>query len=271
MQDRLQKVISRAGIASRRQAEELILAGKVKVNEQVVTELGVKVSPQDKVKVDGKLIRREKLVYLLLYKPKGVITTTKDERGRKTVIDYLPKVKERVYPVGRLDYNTEGLLVLTNDGHLTNQMIHPRYELQKVYRARIEGMTTEEELDRLRVGVELEDGMTAPALVQMLGYEPERDYTLIELTIHEGRNRQVRRMCEAIGHPVVQLKRIQIGNLTLDGLRRGQSREITKEELRALKTLLRQDPNKNETDEKQGAKPNPKAKAQAMKPKKMRK
>ncbi len=242
-EERLQKVISRAGVASRRQAEELILAGKVKVNEQVVTELGVKVSSKDKVKVDGKLIRRENPVYLLFYKPKGVITTTKDERGRKTVLDYLPRVKERVYPVGRLDYNTEGLLVLTNDGHLTNKMIHPRYELKKVYRARIEGMATEESLDKLRVGVELEDGVTSPALVQKLEYEPMRDYTVIEITIHEGRNRQVRRMCEAIGHPVLQLKRTQVGNLTLEGLRRGQSRELTKEELRELKELLRQDKN----------------------------
>lgn len=243
MEERLQKVISKAGIASRRQAEELILAGKVKVNEQVVTELGVKVSSRDKIKVDGKLIRREKPVYFLFYKPKGVITTTKDERGRKTVIDYLPHVKERVYPVGRLDYNTEGLLVLTNDGNLTNKMIHPRYELKKVYRARIEGMATEEALDKLRVGIELEDGVTAPALVQKLEYKPMRDYTVVEITIHEGRNRQVRRMCEAIGHPVLQLRRIQVGNLTLEGMRRGQSRELTKEELRDLKALLRQDKN----------------------------
>lgn len=268
MQERLQKVISKAGIASRRQAEELILAGKVKVNEQVVTELGVKVSSRDKVKVDGKLIRQEAPVYLLFYKPKGVITTTKDDRGRKTVIDYLPRVKERVYPVGRLDYNTEGLLVLTNDGNLTNQMIHPRYELKKVYRARIEGMATEEALDKLRAGIELEDGMTAPALVQRLEYEPMRDYTVIEITIHEGRNRQVRRMCEAIGHPVLQLKRIQVGNLTLEGMRRGQSRELTKEELRELKALLRQE----KSDEKEETvKKAVKTAKTTMRPKKTRK
>ena len=269
MQERLQKVISKAGIASRRQAEELILAGKVKVNEQVVTELGVKVSSRDKIKVDGKLVRQEKPVYFLFYKPKGVITTTKDERGRKTVIDYLPRVKERIYPVGRLDYNTEGLLLLTNDGNLTNQMIHPRYELKKVYRARIEGMADEVSLDKLRVGIELEDGMTAPALVHKLECEPMRDYTVIEITIHEGRNRQVRRMCEAIGHPVLQLKRIQVGNLTLEGMRRGQSRELTKEELRELKALLRQD----KTDEKNKTTANAPKTARtnaAVKPKKTR-
>jgi 23S rRNA pseudouridine2605 synthase len=234
-EERLQKVISRAGVASRRQAEELILAGKVKVNEQVVTELGVKVSSRDKVKVDGKLIRRENPVYLLFYKPKGVITTTKDERGRKTVLDYLPRVKERVYPVGRLDYNTEGLLVLTNDGHLTNKMIHPRYELKKVYRARIEGMATEEALDKLRVGVELEDGMTSPALVQKLEYEPMRDYTVIEITIHEGRNRQVRRMCDAAGMHVTRLRRIREGRLKLGDLPVGKWRYLTEEEVAMLK------------------------------------
>lgn len=236
--ERLQKLISKAGIASRREAEKLILSKRVTVNGKVVVELGTKVDPdKDKVLVDGKPIANEKHVYFMLNKPKGVITSMKDERGRKTVVDLLSEVKERVYPVGRLDYQTEGLLLLTNDGELTNRLLHPRYEIYKTYIAKVRGIPGEEKLDLLRAGIRLEDGMAAPAIVKRIEILPEEGTTTLEITIHEGRNRQVRRMCEAIGYPVKALKRVAFASLTTAGLRRGQYRELSKEEISMLKAI----------------------------------
>lgn len=236
--ERLQKIISQAGIASRREAETFITAGRVSVNGKVVTELGTKVDPaKDKVRVDGKLLRGEKTVYLLLYKPKGVVTTLSDPEGRETIAELVKDVPERVYPVGRLDYNTEGALLLTNDGELTHALLHPSRHVEKTYIARIKGIPQEESLDRLRVGVKLEDGMTAPAEVYLLESDRERDDSRIEITIHEGRNRQIRRMLQAIGHPVKQLKRISFAFLTLEGLGRGQFRPLTEDEVKRLKQL----------------------------------
>lgn len=236
--ERLQKVISHAGIASRREAENLIQAGRVKVNGSVITELGSKVDQyKDKIVVDGKMIASEEAVYFMLHKPRGIITSVKDEKGRKTVIDLLTDVEQRVYPVGRLDYATEGLLLLTNDGELTNNLIHPRYKIYKTYIVKVQGIPEEEKLDLLRIGVRLEDGVTAPAKVIMTQVDPRENVATLEMTIHEGKNRQIRRMCEKIGYPVQALKRVKFASLSLDGLRRGQYRKLSKEEVMSLKTI----------------------------------
>nr|WP_199883675.1 pseudouridine synthase [Massilibacillus massiliensis] len=236
--ERLQKVMSQAGIASRRAAEILIQQGRVSVNGTVVLELGTKVDVKiDKIHVDGKLISSQQNIYILLNKPKGVITSAKDDRGRKTVIDLLEGVDQRVYPVGRLDYNTEGLLLLTNDGELTNHLIHPKYKIYKTYLVKVQGIPSEDKLDILRIGVKLEDGITAPAKVHLIDIDTNYNLTTLEITIHEGKNRQIRRMCEAIGYPVKNLKRIKFATLNLEGVRRGQYRLLSADEVESLKTI----------------------------------
>ncbi|MBP2634234.1 MAG: rluB [Firmicutes bacterium] len=238
MLERLQKFIAQAGVASRRDAEELIKAGRVTVNGKIVTELGTKVEPKrDKVAVDKKLIKAEKYLYILLYKPKGVITALEDPQGRKTVTNLVADIPERIYPVGRLDYNTEGLLIMTNDGDLTNALTHPRHEIAKTYLAKVHGYPPEEKLDKLRIGIKLEDGVTAPAKVNIVGIDQEKELTTLEIVIYEGKNRQIRRMCEAIGHPVKNLKRVKISFLTLEGLRRGQYRHLLPSEVEELKKV----------------------------------
>lgn len=237
MAERLQKIISQAGIASRREAEAFITAGRVRVNGTVVTELGTKAEPWDHIQVDGKPIVKEQKIYILLNKPKGFVTTLDDPDGRKTVVDLLKDVKERVYPVGRLDYNTEGLLLLTNDGALTHGLTHPSHEVDKTYIAEIMGIAKEEELDRLRMGIKLEDGITSPAKVEKIADDYELGRSRISLTIHEGKNRQVRRMCEAIGHPVRKLKRTRYAFLTLSGVKRGRYRHLTEEEVQELQNI----------------------------------
>ena len=229
--ERLQKIIARAGICSRREAEILILNGKVSVDGKIITELGVKADSNQKICVNGKPISicSEK-IYILLNKPRGYVSTTHDERGRKTILDLIP-ISERIYPVGRLDLNSEGLLILTNDGDLTNSLLHPRFEIKKTYRAKISGSITEEILDKLRAGIELDDGLTAPAEIYRL------DNDLIEITIHEGRNRQVRRMFAAIGYDVKRLKRVKFAFLTLEGVSVGKYRYLTADEVTELKNL----------------------------------
>ncbi len=236
MEERLQKVLAKAGMASRRHAEELITGGKVKVNGKVVTELGTKVDAyKDKIQVNGKPIPPpEKKVYLLLNKPRGYVTTLSDERGRKTVIDLLEGVEQRVYPVGRLDYDSEGLLLLTNDGELTQALTHPKHQIKKTYLARVEGVPEPEKLQAMTKGLQLEDGPTAPAEVKIAGIQDDR--ALLQISIHEGRNRQVRRMCEHIGHRVLRLRRVRMGPLELDNLKPGEFRPLTKQELRELMT-----------------------------------
>ncbi len=238
MLERLQKIIAQAGIASRRDAEELIKTGRVTVNGKVVTELGTKVEPKrDRVAVDNKLIKAEKYLYILLNKPKGVITALEDPQGRKTVADLVADIPERIYPVGRLDYNTEGLLIMTNDGDLTNSLTHPSHEIAKTYLAKVHGYPREEKLDKLRVGIKLEDGVTAPAKIHVVDVDQEKELTTLEIVIYEGKNRQIRRMCETIGHPVKTLKRIKISFLTLEGLRRGQYRHLLAGEVEELKNV----------------------------------
>ena len=227
---RINKYLASCGIASRRNSEKLIQEGRVKINGRVVTELATDVRERDKVEVDGNAVSAiERHVYLMLNKPKGCLCTVSDDRGRKTVMDYLPERNERLFPVGRLDYDTEGLLLLTTDGDFANLLTHPSACVPKTYVAKVEGAIDEAELNVLRRGVILDGKKTKPAKVQFLGYEGE--LTRIEVIISEGRNRQVRRMFEAIGKNVVFLKRTQIGPLRLGGLARGGVRSLTEREI----------------------------------------
>ncbi len=228
--ERLQKLISRAGVTSRRDAENLIAAGRVTVDGKVVTELGAKADPsKNKICVDGKKLNFDaEKVYILLNKPRGYVSTAKDERGRKIVLD-LVNIPARIFPIGRLDLNSEGLILLTNDGELMNALIHPKFQINKTYIAKITGAVTEENLDKLRAGIELDDGLTAPAEIYLL------DAETVEITIHEGRNRQIRRMFAAIGCDVKRLKRIAFAGLTLDGVKVGKFRYLTRAEIDFLK------------------------------------
>ncbi|KAF0216571.1 MAG: 23S rRNA pseudouridine [Geobacteraceae bacterium] len=239
MLERLQKILSQAGIASRREAEGIITAGRVAVNGVVVTELGTKADPaKARITVDGKPVLLEVAkVYILLYKPTGYMTTLKDPEGRPVVTDLLKGVKERVYPVGRLDYNTEGLLLLTNDGELANGLMHPRHEVEKEYLVKIRGKASQEQIRCLAAGVDLEEGKTAPAKVRM-EHESEKN-SWLAITIHEGRYRQVRRMCEAVSLSVVRLKRARYGFLDLGELRPGEYRLLTVVEVERLRVLSR--------------------------------
>ncbi len=228
--ERLQKLISRAGVTSRRDAENLIAAGRVTVDGKVVTELGAKADiEKNKICVDGKPLTFDvEKVYILLNKPRGYVSTAKDERGRKTVLD-LVNISARIFPIGRLDLNSEGLLLLTNDGELMNALIHPKFQINKTYIAKVTGAVTEENLEKLRAGIELDDGLTAPAEIYLL------DAETVQITIHEGRNRQIRRMFAAIGCDVKRLKRIAFAGLTLDGVKVGKFRYLTRAEVDFLK------------------------------------
>lgn len=219
--------LARAGMASRRKADELIKAGKITVNGKS-GQLNDSVSSTDVIKMDGKQIKMRKSRYILLYKPAGYITTLKDPQKRKKVTD-LVDILERVVPVGRLDYDTTGALLLTNDGALAHRLMHPSFEVDKVYEARVEGKISDDKLDKLRRGIQLEDGRTAPAAVEKLKQD------LIRITIHEGRNHQVKRMLAAVGLPVKKLHRSRYGPLTVKGLKPGQWRELTKEEVQKLR------------------------------------
>jgi pseudouridine synthase len=234
---RLQKVLSQAGIASRRAAEKLIADGRVSVNGKTILTMGVKVDPgKDEIRVDGRRIKIEsRLRYILLYKPAGYITTRSDPQRRPTVLDLLTGVRQYVYPVGRLDYDSEGLLLLTNDGELAARLTHPRHGVARTYEARVAGMPNREAIDRLRTGIPLDGHRTLPADVVLLN-EGRRDRDgVLRLTIREGRNRQVRRMCEAVGHPVQHLKRTKFGTLADRKLKPGEWRELATQEVDALK------------------------------------
>jgi 23S rRNA pseudouridine2605 synthase len=240
--ERLQKLLSIAGIASRRASEELILQGRVEVNGETVRTLGSKADPgKDVVKVDGRRLRFDvRLRYILLNKPKAVVTTRNDPQGRRTVIDLLKGVREFVYPVGRLDFDSEGLLLLTSDGDLAARLTHPRHAVPRVYEAVVAGSPTEEALDKLRRGVFLDGSRTAPAEIRRLALtrrdaRSKSGVSLLRITLHEGRNRQVRRMCASIGHPVRKLTRVRMGPIGLGSLRPGQWRDLTAEEVARLR------------------------------------
>jgi len=231
---RLQKILSSAGVCSRREAETLIAEGRVKVNGVVVDELGAKADPEkDVIKVGSRVVRvQAERHYLLMNKPKRCITSLKDPQGRKTVIDILPRELNRVYPVGRLDYDTEGLLLLTDDGEFANAVMHPSRKVPKTYEAKLKGVMSDAEIGLLESGVRLEDGITAPARVKKLKLTGNNSW--LEITIHEGRYRQVRRMCETLGHEVLKLRRTKVGPLDLKGVPLGTYRELTPGEVRSV-------------------------------------
>ena len=233
---RLNKYMADCGVDSRRGCDKIIQEGRVRVNNKLVNELGFMVNEDnDTVKVDGKkIVLKNKNIYIMLHKPKGFVTTVKDEKERKTVME-LVDVKTRVYPVGRLDYDTEGLLLLTNDGDMTYKLTHPKYEVTKKYVARIEGEVTEKDLEQLRKGVEIDGKKTAPAKAKLV--EKYDDGCKVELTIHEGRNHQVKKMFEAIGKNVAFLKRTEMGEIHLGGLSRGKWRYLNDKEIAYLKEL----------------------------------
>jgi 23S rRNA pseudouridine2605 synthase len=238
MQVRLQKIISTAGVASRRAAEKLIQEGRVSVNGQTVRELGSKADPAvDEIRVDDRRVKKaQRLRYLLLNKPRGYVTTRSDPEKRKTVLDLLKGVREYVYPVGRLDYDSEGLLILTNDGELATTLTHPKHEVERVYEAQVLGIPDEHDIDRLSRGIVIEGRRTSPAHVELLGdRRPRGETSTLRVTIHEGRTRQVRKMCDAIGHPVRTLRRVRIGPIADKNLKLGSYRELTAEEVQRLK------------------------------------
>lgn len=232
--ERLQKVIANSGYCSRRKAEELIKNGKVMVNGKKIEELGFKVDGNDIITVENKILKKENKEYILLYKPRGVVTTTSDEKGRKTVLDLI-ETNKRLYPVGRLDYDTSGLLLLTNDGELTNILIHPKNEIDKVYIAKINGIMNGFEIKTLEKGVLIDGKKTAPCKVKVR--KKEKESSIIELTIHEGKNHQVKKMFETIGFKVLKLKREKLAFLNLSGLKPGEYRYLSIKEVKMLYSL----------------------------------
>ena len=237
--ERLQKVIANLGYTSRRKAEELIQAGKVKVNGEVVRELGTKVKTSDTIEVENTILDNAKdYEYYLLNKPREVISSVSDEHGRKTVVDLIATDK-RIYPIGRLDYDTTGLILLTNDGNLANKLMHPSSNVEKKYLAKVEGLVTGYDIKRLREGVMVDERKTAKAHVNLKKYDKKTDKSLVELTIHEGRNHQVKKMFEAINHNVLKLKREKYVNLDLTGVKPGEYRRLTNKEIAILYSLVK--------------------------------
>ncbi len=235
MEQRLQKIIAEMGIASRRAAEEMIIEGRITVNGKVA-EIGMKADPlRDHIKVDGKLlVRPEKKVYFILNKPRGVLTSLEDPQGRPTVRDFLMGIRQRVFPVGRLDYDSEGMLLLTNDGELAHAVLHPSRKIPKTYLVKVKGVLEEEEMERLRKGIRLERTLTAPAKVKPMRKTDSNSW--IEMTIYEGKKRQIRRMLDKVGHPVIRLMRIRINGIEMGIIKPGEYRRLSPEELEKLRS-----------------------------------
>ena len=236
--DRLQKVISSSGYCSRRKAEELISNGKVRVNGEVIDTLGYKVSSSDQITVNNKVITREEKEYILLNKPRGVVTTTSDEKNRKTVLDLIDTDK-RLYPVGRLDYDTTGVLLLTNDGELTNLLIHPRNKIDKVYIAKVEGFFDKESAFKLQKGVLIDGRKTSKCIVKLKKYDKKTNTSIVEIIIHEGRNHQVKKMFDAVGYNVLKLKREMFAFLNVNNLKSGEYRYLTIKEVKQLYSITK--------------------------------
>lgn len=236
--ERLQKVIANSGYCSRRKAEELISAGKVRVNGMVVSELGFKVDGNDQIMIDNEVLSREEKEYILLNKPRGVVTTTSDEKNRKTVIDLI-NTNKRLYPVGRLDYDTTGALLLTNDGELTNLLIHPRNKVDKVYIAKVKGFFDKESALTMGRGVVIDGVKTAKSFVKLKKYDKKSNTSLVEVVIHEGRNHQVKKMFAAVGFDVIKLKREMFAFLDVNGLKSGEYRYLSIKEVKQLYSLVK--------------------------------
>lgn len=231
--ERLQKVIAQSGVTSRRKAEELIKEGKVKVNGVVVTELGTKVSSKDEIAVNDRIIEKETKEYYLLNKPRGVVTTTSDDKNRKTVLDYI-NTEARIYPVGRLDYDTTGALLLTNDGEFANILMHPNNQVDKVYLAKLNGIIKGEQINQLKNGVMLDDVLVKASRVKLKKVDPAKNTSMVEITIHEGKNHQVKRMFEAVGFLVDKLTRERIGVFQIKDLKSGEYRKLTPKEVQVV-------------------------------------
>lgn len=236
---RLQKFLAVCGVASRRTAEKYIEDGRVAVNGKIITELGVKISPKDKVEFDGKQVTfDESKIYIAINKPKGVLSTVSDDRGRKTIVDLVKNdFPERIYPVGRLDYDTEGLIFMTNDGDFTYAVTHPKHNINKTYEAVIHGKLKDDEIIKLCRGVDIGGFTTSPATIDVV--DEEQSKSVVHITIHEGKNRQVRKMFEAVGHNITKLKRISVGGVKLGNLKSGKWRELTEKEIKMLKGAIR--------------------------------
>ncbi len=239
--ERLHVRIARSGLCSRRAAEKLIAEARVEVNGSIVIEPGTKVSLDDEVKVDGQIVSVAKHYTVVLNKPKGVVTTLRDPEGRPTIAEYLPDYGVQLKPVGRLDMDTEGLLLATNDGELANRLAHPRYGVEKEYHAVVQGIPDDKALDKLRKGVWIEGGKTSPAKIELGHVEPRQGTALLKIIIHEGRKRQVRLMCEAVGYPVRTLKRVRYAFLNLHGMRAGEAKLLGKKDVDELRKLVRLD------------------------------
>ena len=235
---RLHKILADAGVASRRKGEALILAGRVSVNNKIIKELGIMADPAyDRIRVDGKpLPHPAPKVYYLLYKPRGVITSLHDPEGRTTIKDLIPRIKAKIFPVGRLDYDAEGLLLLTNDGEMAMRLAHPRYRVPRTYLVKVKGVLTADEMERIEKGVMLDDGMSPAIKVNPIRRLQKN--SVVRVTMHEGRNRVIKRTFEAIRHPVLRLKRIEFASLTLEGLQPGDYRPLSAEEIERLRGLL---------------------------------
>ncbi len=236
MEERLQKFLANQGICSRRKAEELILAGKIKVNGKVVQELGTKINPEkDTVEYNGEVIKKQvEKVYILLNKPIGYVTTVQDQFQRPTVMELIKDCKVSVVPVGRLDMYTSGALLLSNDGDFVYQITHPKHEISKTYQVTVKGIITQQEIEKLQKGVDIGDYITKPAEVKIMKIDEEKEISRIQITIHEGKNRQVRKMCEAVGEKVLALHRSKIGNIEVKDLKLGEWRYLKSEEIKSL-------------------------------------
>ena len=237
--ERLQKVMAACGVASRRKCEELISAKRVKVNGSIVTELGTKVSKKDIIEVDGKMLSRQELVYYVMSKPTGYLTTVSDDRGRRTIMDLIdPETKKtRIFPIGRLDYDTSGVLLLTNDGDLSYRLTRSQKEVAKTYQVRVNGIIDQNAVTKLIKGIMIDGVMTKRAIVDVISFDKKNNSSLISISITEGRNRQVRKMCEAVGFEVKKLKRVSFGGITLEGLGVGEYRELKPHEIKILYSL----------------------------------
>ena len=234
--ERLQKIIAQAGIASRRKAEKLILDGKVKVNGNIVKELGTKVKESDQIEVNNELLSKEDKEYYLLNKPRQVITSTSDEKGRKTVVDLIATDK-RIYPVGRLDYDTTGALLLTNDGEFSNIITHPKNEVEKVYLAKLKGIITGEAINKMKKGIKIDNSIIRPKRVKLKKLDKEKNTCIVEITIHEGKNHEVKRLFEKVGYEVLKLTRRKIGPFSVKELKSGEYRKLTPKEVQIVYSM----------------------------------